>query len=210
MDRHCGDISLGLYRLERTDGTRYRVHTYSSRPEAGDRLAHLRRAMAALGGTQACEDASDWQRFACGADHEQACRRLFLEAAKLDTGDPVAQRPLTVFDRKSDGYYTAVSQGDGSYRVAPDSGDRDSGNPGAGDREESLTRRSRALAAGLAKLALLDRDPSDEAMVSFACGHRHDELVGLLLVRALNVRAALREQEESASKGVLAAPGSQE
>ena len=43
----------------------------------------------------------------------------------------------------------------------------------------------------------------------FACGHDHDELVGLLLGRALNVRAAMREAEAAAARGVLAAPSAQ-
>ena len=38
----------------------------------------------------------------------------------------------------------------------------------------------------------------------------HGALIGLLLVRAPNVRAALREYEEVASRGTLAAPSQQE
>jgi len=45
--------------------------------------------------------------------------------------------------------------------------------------------------------------------VTFSCGQAHDALVGLLLVRALNVRAVLREQEMTASRGVLSAPSAQ-
>ena len=46
--------------------------------------------------------------------------------------------------------------------------------------------------------------------VAFSCQHDHDETVGLLLVRAPNVRVALKEQELAASRGVLSAPGKQE
>jgi hypothetical protein len=46
--------------------------------------------------------------------------------------------------------------------------------------------------------------------VSFPCGERHDALVGLLLVRAQNLRAALREEELTATRGILAAPSAQE
>jgi hypothetical protein len=45
--------------------------------------------------------------------------------------------------------------------------------------------------------------------VAFGCKQTHDSLVGLLLVRALNVRAVLREQEMTASRGVLSAPSAQ-
>jgi len=39
---------------------------------------------------------------------------------------------------------------------------------------------------------------------------RHDVLVGLLLPRAVNVRAAIREEEMSQTRGVLTAPSAQE
>ena len=42
--------------------------------------------------------------------------------------------------------------------------------------------------------------------VGFECGHSHDALVGLLLTRAMNVRAVIRELENAAARGVLAAP----
>jgi hypothetical protein len=44
----------------------------------------------------------------------------------------------------------------------------------------------------------------------FSCSQEHDDLIGLLLVRAPNVRAAMREAEDMASRGVLAAPSAQE
>jgi len=45
--------------------------------------------------------------------------------------------------------------------------------------------------------------------VVFPCGRPHDELMGLLLPRALNARAALREEEMAASRGMLVAPSAQ-
>jgi hypothetical protein len=65
------------------------------------------------------------------------------------------------------------------------------------------------VAAALAKLAQLEAAPDDPTTVAFACGHAHDELLGVLLLRALNLRQALREEELSASRGVLAAPSAQ-
>ena len=41
---------------------------------------------------------------------------------------------------------------------------------------------------------------------AFACGGAHDALVGLLLVRVLNVRAVIRGEDAAAAQGVLAAP----
>ena len=45
--------------------------------------------------------------------------------------------------------------------------------------------------------------------VGFACGHSHDALIGLLLIRAPNVRVVLREEEMGAARGVLSAPSQQ-
>ncbi|MFH1571584.1 MAG: hypothetical protein ABIL09_26575 [Gemmatimonadota bacterium] len=161
------------------------------------RLHFLRAAMVGLGGMEACADAPHLLRFACGAGHELACRRLFLEAARLETGEPPGPRPLAVEDRKLGTRLEAVSRGGGRYTVRP---------AGATASPEAA-RRARGVAAGLAKLAALDPVEGDEAGVAFACGQDHDALVGLLMARALNVRAALREQEEAASRGILQAPG---
>ena len=53
-------------------------------------------------------------------------------------------------------------------------------------------------------------DDGDRVIVRFPCGESHDQLIGLLLVRAQNLRAVLREEEMKASRGVLAAPSAQE
>jgi hypothetical protein len=69
--------------------------------------------------------------------------------------------------------------------------------------------RAPAIASGLAKLAELTAADDDTTVVTFPCGEPHDALLGVLLVRALNLRQALREEELKASRGVLVAPSSQ-
>ncbi|HCQ02539.1 MAG TPA: hypothetical protein DIT99_18460, partial [Candidatus Latescibacteria bacterium] len=69
-------------------------------------------------------------------------------------------------------------------------------------------RRISFIAGGLIKLAQLEDQSVDT--VAFDCKYAHDAMLGLLLVRAPNVRAVLREQEATASRGVLAAPSQQE
>ena len=59
---------------------------------------------------------------------------------------------------------------------------------------------------GLRKLAEME-DRGD--ILAFSCGQSHDPLIGLLLPRALNVRATLREEEAAATRGVLVAPSAQ-
>ena len=61
----------------------------------------------------------------------------------------------------------------------------------------------------LAKLAELTTSEEDETLVAFACGEAHDALLGTILPRALNLRQALREEELTASRGVLVAPSAQ-
>jgi hypothetical protein len=136
-------------------------------------------------------------RFPCATWHAAAARRLFLEACKQDPSKPPAPRPLEVADTRSDQTIRVEPLGGGAYRV------RSAG--GGGDTPD----RAPAVAAGLAKLAELDTS-DDGSVVAFPCRHEHDTLLGLLLVRALNVRAALREEEATASRGVLVAPSAQE
>ena len=71
-------------------------------------------------------------------------------------------------------------------------------------------KRRSAIAGGLVKLGEMEWAEGGQDEVAFLCGQAHDELIGVLLVRALNVRAILREQEMSASRGQLLAPSAQE
>jgi hypothetical protein len=89
------------------------------------------------------------------------------------------------------------SRGDGVYLLAADG------------EELEKTSRIEAVANGLLKLGQMQVGVSGSDSVAFGCKQTHDSLVGLLLVRALNVRAVLREQEMTASRGVLSAPSAQ-
>ncbi|MBI2504818.1 MAG: hypothetical protein HYW07_16495 [Candidatus Latescibacteria bacterium] len=191
MDPHFHDITLALYRQASPAGPVYLVHSYSRRPGAEDRLDSIAGAMAVLGGMELA--GPRLLRFSCGADHELACRRVFLEACKQGPGQPAAQRPLTFFDKKSSHQIEIAALGGGEYRVGLEGGD---------------ASRAAAVAAGLVKLGQLQAPAPDQ--VAFACGQAHDALVGLLLVRAVNVRATLREQELLAARGMLVAPSAQQ
>jgi hypothetical protein len=193
MDGRCHDITLALYEQPSSDGTAvFRVHTYSGHDGATARMAWLGEAMQTLGGMVG--EGERCVRFPCGAEHAMGVRRLFLEACKLDPAATVEARPLTIFDKKSDGNITVTGLGDGRYQVSAD--------------DPANTRRIGAVAGGLVKLAEMEATSDDT--VAFSCGHAHDALVGLLLTRALNVRIAMREQAETAGRGVLAAPSAQE
>ena len=60
------------------------------------------------------------------------------------------------------------------------------------------------------RLGEMEEVDSQPNQTRFSCGQEHDDLIGLLLVRAPNVRAAMREAEDMALRGVLAAPSAQE
>lgn len=191
MDGHCHEISIGLYFQQRADGPAGLVHTYSSAPEAADRISFLAQTMRSLG---ALEGDGDLVRFPCGTWHAAAARRLFVEACKLDPSAALARYPLEVEDAKAGQLIRVEPLRAGRYRVV------------AERIAEGATSRAPAVAAGLAKLAELTPAADHATVVAFPCDAGHDALVGLLLPRALNVRQALREQETLSSRGVLSAP----
>lgn len=197
MDSQFHDISLGLY--ERTMGgtTAYLVHSYSSIEGTTGRLEFVREAMVALGGMTTVGDAGTFLGFACSQPHRLMARRIFLEATKTPSDRPVEARSLETIDRKTKCRIQAAGT-DGEYHLYVEGSD------------ETCQRRAAVAAKGLATLAEADLVPETSDRVRFACSSEHDAAVGLLLPRALNVRAAMREVDEAASRGVLAPPSAQQ
>ena len=140
MDPHFHNISIALYRQETGDGPVFLVHSYSNREGARQRVEFVARAMAILGGLEPVPGETRKLRFPCRAEHLFACRRVFLEACKLDPSQPVEPRPLRILDKKSNRTITVTSQGEGVYLLAADG--------------EELDKASRieAVANGLVKL----------------------------------------------------------
>ena len=196
MDPHFHDITIGLYYQERDEGPTYLVHTYSHLDGAKRRIAFVREAMKILGGMETASDGL--LRFPCWTAHEVACKRIFLEACKAIPGTQIEPRPLNTLDKKSGLTITVLSLGNGVYQITAD---------GEGRHRE---KRISAIGGGLIKLGQMDDVGNAFDRVAFSCGHTHDAMVGLLLVRAPNVRAVMREQEATASRGTLSAPSQQE
>ena len=200
MDPHFHDISISLYRSAgEGSAAGFLAHSYSGKEGAGERLSFVMRAMAVMGGMGPAPGQPDRLAFACGAEHRAAVKRLFLEACKKATGAEVAALPMSIYDKKNDLTIDATATGGGHYRLAASGG-------AAGDK---VARRVDGVTRGLIKLAEMDPG-ADAGEARFPCGTAHDELVGLLLGRALNVRAAMREAEAAAARGVLAAPSAQQ
>jgi hypothetical protein len=75
--------------------------------------------------------------------------------------------------------------------------------------DDRVQARLSEVAVGYQKLSDMRAVEGSQKSVGFDCGFSHDPLVGLLLSRALNARASLREQELMAKRGVLVAPSAQ-
>ena len=202
IDPHFHDITIGLYRQQIADATTgtefpaFLVHTYSQMTDAIERIKAVAEAMQTLGGMLKTPEGLLY--FPCKDPHEFACRRVFLEACKLASNTHIEPRPLNILDRKSQLTITVDSTGNGTYQVR------------ANGEGRGAARRISAIAGGLIKLGEMESVETDNNdTVRFSCGHSHDALVGLLLIRAPNVRITLREEETSASRGVLSAPSQQ-
>jgi hypothetical protein len=200
MDRHFHDISVGLYVRDSGGEPVGTVHSFSGREGVRGRLEAIAATVATLGGLEVREDGVSL-RFPCSTWHGTAAKRLFLEACKHDPAEPLEPKPLAAPDSRTEQAIRIEPQGDGAYEVIAE---------GVAEGEQS---RAPAIGRAMAKLAQLEADEADDGarvIVRFPCGQAHDELIGLLLVRAQNLRAVLREEEMKASRGVLAAPSAQE
>ena len=202
LDPHFHDITIGLYRQQITDTNlgkdfpAFLVHTYSQISGATERIGEVIQSMQTLGGMLKTPEGLLY--FPCKAAHEAGCRRVFLEACKLASNGETEARPLNILDKKSQLTVTVDSTGSGVYRVR------------ANGEGRGAARRISAIAGGLMKLGeMVDIETDNKDTVGFACGHSHDALVGLLLIRAPNVRVVLREEEMGAARGVLSAPSQQ-
>ena len=198
MDPHCHDISLGLYRQQTVEGSSYLVHTYSAHEDAPSRVSEIVRGLVEVAGMVSLAEQPGLVAFPCGGRHEKALRRSFLEVCKFPGSEIGGVQPLVRPDKKAECELTIESLGAGSYRVTA---------PAAA---ELGPRRCQAVSRGFAKLCEMDSDESQPCVVRFGCGMEHDALMGALFFRAQNVRSAMQEDELAASRGTLAAPGSQD
>lgn len=207
MDPHCHNISIALYREFNGTVPEYTVHSYSELPGTAQRVLAIANGMQRLGALQSRQTDTTLQ-FACGNDHPLAVRRTFLECCKLADPSQVPAGELSIVDRKSGLTIVAHCLGEGQYRITADV---ESAVPTSVDQG---AKRVAVIVNGLRKLGeMLPVQDADgnlhEDCVSFSCGQDHHPLVGLLLQRAPNVRALVREQEAAAARGVLAAPSAQ-
>ena len=197
MDKHCHDISLGLYQQEFDGSPHYLVHTYSSAEAAPERVAFIRQAMVTMLGMEANAAQPEWFRFSCGDRHEKAAKRAFLDLCKLASGSPLEPKACTNFDKKADCDLSITGTTEGIYRAS------------AAAETDASTRRIGALIRGFMKVCEMLPVDDSESDLRFTCGGLHNEMVGMLLFRAQNVRSAMQEDAASAGRGSLAPPSQQ-
>lgn len=197
MDQHCENISLGLYRREKGDLQQVSVHSYARGKNINGRIEFITNALAKLAGVVPDVDDPHWLQFECSGFHTRALKRCFLDVCKLEEGPPLPVKPLSVQDKKAGCLVSIVQHGSGVYEVTSAASD---------DRS---IKRCEALAKGFAKVCEMQVDENKKNQIAFTCGCNHDDLMGMLMFRAQNVRAAMREEEMSATRGVLAAPSQQ-
>lgn len=197
LDPHFYDISIALHRSTADGRPAYQVNSYSSRPGVEERLQRLAALMVDVGGLIASSSDPLTLTFPCGSDHEQAARRVFIEACKIDPTGAAEERPLNVYDKKVDRTIKAIPLGLGAYHVSAEAPDN------------RIARRVATVAAGLVKLASMDAVGETVDQIRFTCEQDHHMVVALLLVRALNARGVLREMEIATARGMLSAPSQQ-
>jgi len=196
-DPHCHDASIGLYRRD-ADGTPlFLVHTYSGAEGASERAEFIKRTLIVMMGLIEATEAPGWLTWPCGQKHERALKRGFLDLCKLTSDTELTPRPLAAHDKKADSEIRVEPQGSGEYRIAWQEG------------AEKGPHRAAAIARGFEKLCEMQIKDEDECRIAFACGADHHAMMGMLLFRAQNVRAAMQETESAAARGVLAAPSAQ-
>tara|TARA_Y100000588_G_scaffold392802_1_gene506091 strand:- start:23375 stop:24016 length:642 start_codon:yes stop_codon:yes gene_type:complete len=197
MDRHFEEISIALYEQCHDEKVEFLVKTYSRVEGVPQRIDFVMQTMKTLGGMNTTRDGRRLG-YRCGNTHKLATKRLFLEACKVSPIKNTEAFSLRAYDKKLDGDVTAVRTNNGRYQLQIES-----------DEKKALIRRE-AILSGLIKLAGLElvNDPNGE--VVFPCGEAHDELIGLLLPRALNVRSFLRQESMESSRGQLVAPSAQQ
>ena len=198
MDPHCQNISLGLYYREVGSTQQVMVHTYGCVAGATERVEFITRAIAVMVGLESVPSAPGWLRFPCQSFHQRALKRAFLDLCKLEPNTPLEPKPLTAPDKKAGCDLTIVGLGRGVYQMESE------------QQTEAAQKRAAALAAGFIRLCEMDAVQGKSNQASFRCKAGHDGLMGLLMFRAQNLRAAMREDDMTAARGIMAAPSQQE
>ena len=187
LDPNFHDISVSLY--ERDGLTT--VWTFSGRPGVEERVRKIRDQLVALGGLEPVAGTHHQARFPCGRIHRRAVKFLMMQAVEKDPEFSLPEGKVSVKDRRSDlmlGFEAEQADGRWVYRVT-----------GEGEAPNA-PQRLRAVTGGFVRYGEMEK--RDDG-VEFPCGHRHDQLVALVLPYARNVGAVEDMLEAAALRGQM-------
>jgi hypothetical protein len=188
LDPNFNDISVGLYEK---DGVAT-VWTFSRVEGVEARIRKIRDQLVALGGFEAVANAHNQVRASCGTIHPRPTKFLMMQAVEKDPGFTLPEGELAVKDLRS-GMMLGVDSKEVDGRVAY--------YVKATGEAPNKAARLRAVTSGFVRYGEMDK--TEDGGVSFTCGHRHDELVRLLLPYARNVTRVEDMLEADALRGQM-------
>ncbi len=188
IDKRCRDISVGIYLK---DGV-YTVWTFSRLEGAEERIEQIRERIVALGGMTPVPDTRNQVRFECGENHPKPVKFLFSQAVgknpdfsptagEMRIKDTKTALWLAVEGREEPGRYVYRVSGEGSAPNVP--------------------MRLRMVVAGF--LTYGEMKKASDTEIVFPCGHRHDELLQVLLPYSRNISAVESMIEAEAVRGQM-------
>ena len=166
MDPYFHNISVGLYLK---DGI-FTVWSYSNRPGVHQRISNIRDGFVALGGMAPTPDSDIQFTPPCGRLHLRALGFLLSQIVGKNPDFSPPTGNLTIRDTKTRLTLNVTGKpvdGRWVYQVTAD------------EEVRSAAARLRLVVAGFVRYGEMEKVSDSE--VTFPCGHRHDELMRILL-----------------------------
>ena len=187
MDPHFENITVGLY----LNNNVFTIWTFSQSPGVEHRIGQIRDQLVNLGGLAPIEDTHNQVRFTCGGLHKKPLKFLLRQAVEkapnhtfpeeMSIKDTKTKLTLKVAGRETGGrwVYTVSAEGE-----AP-----------------NVELRLRAVRRGFTRYG--EMETVGDTDVGFSCGHRHDELVQLLMPYSRNISAVENMLDSESMRGQL-------
>ena len=188
MDPYFHNISVGLYLK---DGI-FTVWSYSGKPGVRERISNIRDGFVALGGMAPTPDSDIQFTSPCGRSHLRALGFLLAQIVGKNPDFSPPTGDLTIRDTKTRLTLNVTGKpvdDQWVYQVTAD------------EEARSAAARLRLVVAGFVRYGEMEKVGDHE--VAFSCGHRHDELMRILLPYSRNVSAVENMMEADALRGQM-------
>ena len=188
VDPHFHDISVGLYVKDATAT----VWTFSRKPGIERRVRKIRDQLVSLGGLVPVDGTPHQVVFPCDHFHVRAAKFLLAKAVEKDPSYRLPEGTISLKDTKSALVLNVTGRevdGGWIYTVT-----------GEGEAP-NVPLRLAAVVRGFVRYGEMRKVSDTE--VTFSCGHRHDELIHLLLPYARNISAVEDSLQAEALRGQL-------